>query len=99
MTENISRTGILVRLTDATPNKRLPVVGNSARVVIHLPDSKNFSQKYLDCEATVVRAGSLDDDCLELGLRIRRMQFRDCDSLTRFFSTTGGDPAELKLVL
>jgi c-di-GMP-binding flagellar brake protein YcgR len=99
VTENISRTGILVRLTDATANKRLPVVGNSARIVIDLPDNMNFSQKYLDCEATIVRAGPPEGDCLELGLRVRRMQFRDCDSLARFFSTTGGDPAELESAL
>jgi c-di-GMP-binding flagellar brake protein YcgR len=99
ITENVSRYGILVRLTNATPDKRLPMIGSSARILVDLPSDKGRPPKYLDCEGAVVRVGELVEGERELGFRVRRMQFRDRESAARLLLLAAGGTAMLKFAM
>ena len=99
ITENVSRNGILVRLTNATPEKRLPMIGSSARILMDLPSDKGLPPRHLDCEAAVVRIGEPGEGGRELGFRVRRMQFRDRESAARLLMVAAGSAAVMKFAL
>jgi len=99
ITENVGRYGILVRLTNVTPEKRLPIIGASARILVDLPSDKGRPPRYLDCEGAVVRVGELVEGERVLGFRVRRMQFRDRESTARLLMVAAGGAAMLKFAL
>lgn len=75
VTENISRTGILVVCESGGRTQAVPTVGDVARVVVNLPKSHRFEPRCLDCLAKVVRVGP-DIGPRYLAFEVRRMQFR-----------------------
>lgn len=55
MTHDISRSGVLVEFRDAEHAQSLPAVGEAALLEIDLPSTPDFSPRYLECLARVVR--------------------------------------------
>jgi c-di-GMP-binding flagellar brake protein YcgR len=52
LTENLSRTGILMRWDASTP---LPEVSRSMTLDVQLPENSDFGPRIMRCRATVVR--------------------------------------------
>jgi len=79
VTTNLSRSGMLVRLSDFTMLGELPKIGEQARVVIDLPPSAKFAPRTLECFVRVVRAEESPGDAPALAFEVQRMQIRDRD--------------------
>jgi hypothetical protein len=77
ITENVSRSGLLVNLAAEGPAEESPKMGNSAHVVLDLPETPSSAPKCLECEATIVRIEDTEEGARRLAFRVRRMQFRD----------------------
>lgn len=75
LTENISRTGILV-VWDAGPGKAAPEVGHLVTVEIELPAHHGFGRKCIHCQAVVVRVWHPEGDCSRVALNVNYMKFR-----------------------
>ncbi|MEN6533850.1 MAG: PilZ domain-containing protein [Bryobacteraceae bacterium] len=74
VTENISRSGILVHLSDRECPE-LPQLGTLTRAVVRLPASPNAREPILDCLAKVVRVNR-DAGARSIALEVRRMRFQ-----------------------
>ncbi|HXJ40859.1 MAG TPA: PilZ domain-containing protein [Bryobacteraceae bacterium] len=72
ITENISRTGILMRWLDAVP---LPDVGSSLTVEFTLPRSEDFGPRVMRCQTTVVRITPDTDGQHSVALHIDALRF------------------------
>src|SRR5580700_6373450 len=68
-TENISRTGILMRWAEGT---RFPTVGQNLTLDIDLPENSEFGPRLMRCNATVVR---VLPEGKAVGLEVRKMSF------------------------
>jgi hypothetical protein len=73
--ENISRSGLLVRLVGNSESRLLPVVGEVVTVYISLPINKVYGQKYLRCSGTVVRVSNSKRSVPTLAISVDQMQF------------------------
>jgi hypothetical protein len=71
-TENVSRTGMLMRWMDAHP---LPKVGNKLTLEVQLPENSEFGPRVMCCRATVVRVEKGLPKGDEIGLKIHSMRF------------------------
>lgn len=73
---DMSRSGVLARFTKPGASEVLPQVGETARLEIDLPTSPNFSPRFLDCMAVVVRV--LDEtDHLAVAFELRRVRVEE----------------------
>jgi c-di-GMP-binding flagellar brake protein YcgR len=81
LTENFSRTGILVRWLDGTP---LPEVGIRLTLDVHLPGNLEMNLRVMRCRATVVRVIPGPDQKHEVALRIHHMRFVAARPVTIF---------------
>lgn len=71
VSENISRSGALLRVLPGSANGRLPLVGEIVMVDLALPRNVLFGQRYLRCHGTVIRAAAPN-----VAVRIMQMEFR-----------------------
>lgn len=75
VTENISRSGVLVRWTGAPAV--VPRLGEAVRMDIELPANHGFGRKCIHCQGTVVRVSMPDGDAPRVALAVSYMKFRD----------------------
>ena len=77
MTENISRSGILVRWDECSPEPDLPGLGEPVTLEIELPAHHSFVRKCIHCQAIVVRISSNDEPARRMAMSVSQMEFRD----------------------
>jgi c-di-GMP-binding flagellar brake protein YcgR len=71
-TENVSRTGMLMRWADGCP---LPRVGSKLTLEVQLPENSEFGPRVMSCRATVMRVETGAKSGDEVGLKIHSMRF------------------------
>ena len=71
-TENVSRTGVLMRWLKDVP---LPVLDSVLVLDILLPEKSEFGQRLLRCSGSVVRVDPSSNGPAEVALSIQRMRF------------------------
>ena len=71
-TENISRNGLLLRWTRATP---APEAGSPLRVEVELPSDGVFAPRLMRCDSTVVRVIPGEDGQSHVALKVKTMRF------------------------
>jgi hypothetical protein len=74
-TENISRHGILIKITGGAQDA--PRVGEAVSVEVDLPANHGFARKCIRCQADIVRVGPLAGGGLGVALSTAQMQFRE----------------------
>jgi hypothetical protein len=72
LTQNVSRTGILVRWLDGTP---LPKVGGKLTLDLQLPKNPGMDPRIMRCRTTVVRVIPGSGEGHEVALRVHNMRF------------------------
>ena len=72
LTENVSRTGILVQWLTGTP---LPEVGGRLTVDVELPGSPENAPRIMRCRTTVVRVIRGSGQKHRVALRVHNMRF------------------------
>jgi hypothetical protein len=72
LTENVSRSGILVRWLKGMP---LPEVGGSLTLDVQLPKNPEMAPRVMRCRTTVVRVVPGSGQEHEVALRVRAMRF------------------------
>ncbi len=77
LTANMSRSGILIRLAEASRDGRLPKIGEQACVKIDLPPSRKYAPRALECQGRIVRVDEKGEEAPSVALQVDRMQFRD----------------------
>jgi PilZ domain-containing protein len=75
-TEDVSRSGLAVMFEDSEVRGALGV-GDIAHITLHLPQSPQFSPKYLACDAKVVRVETAPRGQQTIAFSVRRMRFCD----------------------
>jgi hypothetical protein len=81
LTENVSRTGILVLWLDGTP---LPEVGGRLTLDVHLPRNPEMSPRIMRCRTTVVRVIPGSGQKHEVALRVQNISFAAARPVTIF---------------
>src|SRR5437867_11417046 len=74
VTENISRSGVLVSWKPEHPNSRPPEVGDLMRIEIELPANHVFGDKCIYCQATVVRVSRGENGAARIAFSVDHMQ-------------------------
>ncbi len=74
---DMSRTGVLARFPKPGASEALPKVGETALLEIDLPTSPNFSPRFLQCMAIVVRVLDVETDHLTVAFELRRIRVED----------------------
>jgi hypothetical protein len=77
VTENISRTGLLLIWNGKQVGSRLPRVGDLISMDIELPVHHDFPTKCIHCQGTVVRVSVTGDEEPRVALSVNYMKFRD----------------------
>ena len=77
VTENISRTGILLAWDGGSPAAPAPQPGQMVTVDIELPAHHGFGRKCIHCQAAVVRVDPGAAGVARVGLRVNYMKFRE----------------------
>jgi hypothetical protein len=75
VTENMSRSGVLVVWNAGNGLASLPKQGEPLSVDIELPANHHFGRRCMRCSAVVARVASQNGD-LRVALQINQMQFR-----------------------
>jgi hypothetical protein len=75
VTENMSRSGVLVVWNAGGGWASLPKQGQPLSLDIELPANHNFGRRCMRCSAVVTRVASQNGD-LRVALQINQMQFR-----------------------
>jgi hypothetical protein len=78
ITENMSRSDILILLNQKERCTELPEVGAPVLVEIDLPANHAFGRKCMQCQATVVRTSVADNGAQRIALKIYKMRFESC---------------------
>lgn len=74
LTENVSRSGILLRWREGMPLP-LPKVGGSLTLDVQLPKNPEMKARVMRCRATVVRVVPGSGEEHEVALRVLNMRF------------------------
>jgi|SRR2546422_10147294 hypothetical protein len=77
VTENISRSGLLLLWAAQQNGERLPRVGDLITMEIELPANHDFPSKCIHCQGTVVRVSVLENEPPRVALTVNYMKFRD----------------------
>jgi hypothetical protein len=77
MTENVSRSGLLVVWDDGRGGLEPPALGDLVTVEIELPAHHGFGRKCIHCQAVVVRVASANGEAPRVALSINYMKFRE----------------------
>jgi c-di-GMP-binding flagellar brake protein YcgR len=72
LTENVSRTGMLMRWSAGTP---LPSLGGKLVLDVELPENSGFGPRVMRCRAEVIRLTACEGNEHEVALRIASMRF------------------------
>ncbi len=75
LTENISRSGLLVEWRGEGSALPMPSIGQILTVEVELPANHGFGQKCIHCQGTVARI-SQDPEFPRVALRVNYMDFR-----------------------
>ncbi len=76
VTENISRSGLLIGWRGDGAPLSLPSVGQIVTVEVELPANHGFGQKCIHCQGTVTRVSQADVDNPKVALQVNYMDFR-----------------------
>ena len=79
-TENVSRTGMLMRWVDGHP---LPKIGSRLTLDVQLPENSEFGPRVMRCRATVVRVETRAAEGDEIGLKIHSMRFNKAKAIPK----------------
>jgi len=71
-TENVSRTGMLMRWMPGVP---LPALAGKLILDLELPENSEFGARVMRCRTEVVRIDPCDGDTYTVGLRVTGMRF------------------------
>ena len=77
VTENISRSGLLLQWAGQQNGSRLPRVGDLITMDIELPSNHDFPSKCIHCQGTVVRVSATENEAPRVALTVNYMKFRD----------------------
>jgi len=77
VTQNISRSGLLVLWNGKESGSRLPRVGDLITMDIELPVHHDFPTKCIHCQGTVVRVSVTENEAPLVALNVNYMKFRD----------------------
>jgi PilZ domain len=77
VTENISRSGLLLLWNGEQAGSRLPRVGDLITMDIELPVHHDFPTKCIHCQGTVVRVSISDKQVPKVALNVNYMKFKD----------------------
>ncbi len=77
ITENISRSGLLLLWNGKENGSRLPRVGDLITMDIELPAHHDFPSKCIHCQGTVVRVSMSENEATRVALSVNYMKFRD----------------------
>ncbi|HEY3823990.1 MAG TPA: PilZ domain-containing protein [Bryobacteraceae bacterium] len=72
ITENVSRTGVLMRWADGIP---LPRVERKMTLDLQLPENSEFGPRVMRCRTEVTRVSPVKGNCHEVALRVLSMRF------------------------
>ncbi len=76
VTENISRSGLLIGWRGDGTALPVPAVGQIVTVEIELPANHGFGQKCIHCQGTVMRVTPAEADYPRVALQVNYMDFR-----------------------
>ncbi len=76
LTENMSRSGMLVAWNPEGDSPHIPKPGDLVKLDIELPANHAFGRRYLHCQAVVTRVSPNGSDGQEVALQVAQMQFR-----------------------
>ena len=76
VTENISRSGLLLLWNEKEHDGRLPRVGDLITMDIELPVHHDFPTKCIHCQGTVVRVSAMESQT-RVALSVNYMKFRE----------------------
>jgi hypothetical protein len=76
LTENISRSGLLVAWRSEGVALVLPAVGQIVTVEVELPANHGFGQKCIHCQGAVTRVSETDPENPRVALQVNYMDFR-----------------------
>ena len=79
MTEDISRTGVLVRFENAAIKELVANPREAFRVLIELPRSPNFANRCLECLCGVARVADARKEHPAVAFEIRRIRVKDLE--------------------
>ncbi|MDP9053008.1 MAG: PilZ domain-containing protein [Acidobacteriota bacterium] len=71
-TENVSRTGMLMRWMPGVP---LPSLDKKLILDLELPENSEFGPRVMRCRTEVVRISPCEGDTYEVALRVEAMRF------------------------
>ena len=77
VTENISRSGLLLLWDSRQVGSRLPRVGDLISMDIELPVHHDFPTKCIHCQGAVVRVSVTENEEPRVALSVNYMKFRD----------------------
>lgn len=72
LTENVSRTGMLMRWMEGIP---LPKIDRKLTLDLQLPENSDFGPRVMRCRAQVLRVIPVAGDSHEVALRVLSMRF------------------------
>jgi hypothetical protein len=87
LTENISRSGVLIAWRGDGTALPLPIPGQLLTIEIELPANHGFGQKCIHCQGTVTRVSQPDPDGPLVALRVNYMDFRSFHDKIRSIET------------
>ncbi len=76
LTQNISRSGLLLTWDENLAASTLPSLGDPLTVEIELPANRSFGSRCMRCEAVVTRVEAAPGAPRTVALRIEQMAFR-----------------------
>ncbi len=76
VTENISRSGLLISWRGDGAPLPAPSVGQIVTVEVELPANHGFGQKCIHCQGTVTRVSQAEADFPKVALQVNYMDFR-----------------------
>jgi hypothetical protein len=76
-TENISRSGMAIRIPSAEPPAPAPVAGDYCEIYLELPQHPRSTKRSLFCRSAVAWVRELEPNGLIVGLSVDAMEFRD----------------------
>lgn len=76
VTENISRSGVLMAWRHKGAASAPPSIGQILTVEIELPANHGFGQKCIHCQGTVLRVAEVEPSGILVALRVNYMDFR-----------------------
>ena len=88
LTENISRSGLVIAWRRENPELPLPAAGNILTIEIELPANHGFGQKCIHCQGTVLRVWQPENDHILVALQVNYMDFRSLHDRLRSIEAT-----------